>query len=156
MRNKLVMIMVMVAALALAGCTGDSTIDGNTIADTDGEDAADGTITIEENPEKVQVYYFWGEGCPFCADQNEFFEGIDDEIMEHVQLLDFETYRIPENSRFYQELALAHGETARGVPMTFIGDQVWSGFNERMGNEMVEKIKECIKEGCESPSNKLE
>ena len=45
MKNKFMMIMVMVAALSLAGCTGESTIDGNMVADTDGE-TADGTITV--------------------------------------------------------------------------------------------------------------
>jgi len=89
----------------------------------------------QEEPHQVRVYFFWGEGCPFCERQKVFL----DELVAthpHVEVHDFEVYRVPANRDLLVELAATFGHTVRGVPMTFIGDEVWVGFNPALGEQM--------------------
>jgi len=89
----------------------------------------------QEEPHPVRVYFFWGVGCPFCDQQKVFLEAL---VADHpnVDVRDFEVYHVLENRNLLIELAAAFGHAVRGVPMTFIGDEVWVGFNRATGEQM--------------------
>ncbi len=67
----------------------------------------------------------------------------------------FETWKNPDNTRLFNDVAKAYGTTAQGVPTTFIGDKYWVGYADYMGQEMEAKIKSCIDIGCVNPGDKL-
>ena len=77
----------------------------------------------------VPVYFFWGEGCPHCANQKVFHEALKRDH-PNVVIYDFEVYNVPENRPLMLAMAAAYGRPATGVPMTFIGDEAWVGFGE--------------------------
>ncbi|MFP4117447.1 MAG: glutaredoxin family protein [Candidatus Woesearchaeota archaeon] len=158
--KSIMMIVALLATVMLAGCNAESNVNGNAVSDTqdqtNNDDKYNAVDEIQEDPDKVQVYFFWGDGCPHCAKQKQFFEGMDDRLKDQVQFLSMETYKNPENAQLMQTFASAHGEQARGVPITFIGDEVWKGFAEQYGDQMVDKIEECMEEGCESPLEELQ
>jgi hypothetical protein len=53
-------------------------------------------------------------------------------------------------------MARAYNTTAKGVPMTFIGDfEPWVGFSSRMESDMEEKIEYCLENNCIDPASKL-
>ena len=83
-------------------------------------------ITFEENV--VNVYYFWGNGCPHCARQFEFLNEINVEIGEKFNLYAFEVWHNEDNAELVHEIAEMMDTTFRGVPFTVIGDQVITGF----------------------------
>ncbi|MFP4423945.1 MAG: glutaredoxin family protein [Candidatus Woesearchaeota archaeon] len=135
---------IMIAIIALAGCSTDNNATGDAVSEIN-EDSSDG--------EKVTVYFFWGDGCPHCATEKTFLEQMESKYPIEVKM--FETYKNPENAQYFQEFAQAHEFQARGVPATFIGEEHWVGFAERMKEEMEEKIKDCIDNGCPDPGDKV-
>jgi thiol-disulfide isomerase/thioredoxin len=105
---------------------------------------------LPETGNRTTVYFFWGEGCPYCEREKPFLEELDREH-EDLEVKMYEVYNSRENQKIYQNLAEKYGVAARGVPATFIGDEHWSGYNEKIGNEIESKIDECIEQSCKTP-----
>lgn len=103
--------------------------------------------------DKVYVYNFWGDGCPFCEQQKPYLDRWNE--LENVEVITFETYYEEENQAIFEKVASAYGTNASGVPMTFIGKDYWSGFSEELGEKMEEKINQCLKTGCINPGDVL-
>ncbi len=145
---------IMVLAVFMTGCTTDNTeTTGNAAAELD-----DGSATsagIVDNPDKVVVYFFWGDGCPHCATEKPFLEEMEEKYPE-VEVKMFETWKNPDNAELFQKISQAHGFQASGVPTTFIGDEHWVGYAEYMASEMENKMKDCIENGCVNPGDKLQ
>jgi glutaredoxin len=87
----------------------------------------------------VPVYIFWGDGCPHCATQKRFFERLE-AWYPTMELHSFEVWYDADNRALMVEMAEAFGRSVTGVPMTFIGDEVWTGFSEAMGWQMEASI----------------
>ncbi len=139
-------IAVLILTTGISGC-----FTGNTVKNNNQEPPKEWYI---DNPEKVVVYYFWGEGCPQCVIQREFLDEIEDKYPE-VEIKSFETWRVPANYQIFSRVAQAYGITPRGVPTTFIGDRHWIGFSSALGSQMEEKINHCISNDCTSPGQKV-
>ena len=90
---------------------------------------------------KVVIYFFRGEGCPHCAEAEEWFDSIQNEYGNMFKVEDYETWYDEENADFMERVAKSRGETASGVPYIIIGDKSWMGFTESYENEMLEEIK---------------
>ena len=107
-------------------------------------------VLLPETGNMTTVYFFWGEGCPYCEREKPFLEELDREH-EDLEVKMYEVYNSRENQKIYQNVAERYGVSARGVPGTFIGDEHWSGYNEEIGNEIESKIDECLEQSCKTP-----
>jgi thiol-disulfide isomerase/thioredoxin len=85
--------------------------------------------------QEVELTFFWGDGCRFCADEHEFLEELSDEFPRLV-IVEYEVWRHPENVPIFREMAARHGVEASAVPTTFVEGRVWVGFNDRIGSEI--------------------
>lgn len=107
---------------------------------------------LEGDPGKVTVYFFWGDGCPHCAEEKPFLEDLKQEYPEDLEVKMFEVYHSQKNVELFRAVAKAYGTEAGGVPATFIGENNWVGFRESTTGEEIESyIEKCMDEGCESP-----
>lgn len=91
-------------------------------------------IVFEEN--KVNIYLFWGNGCPHCKEELEFLESIYDEYKKYCNIYAFEVWYNQDNADFMIELADELGEEVSGVPYTIIGDKTFSGFGISMKKDL--------------------
>ena len=104
--------------------------------------------------EKTVIYFFWGDGCPHCATEKPFLEEMEQEYPE-LEVKMFETWKNPDNAELFQKVAAAYGIQARGVPATFIGDyEPIVGYADYMADDIEDKIKHCINNGCVNPGVK--
>ena len=103
-------------------------------ADTTNEDVA-----VEVSKE-VPIYFFFGDGCSYCAAAEAWFEEIESEYGSKFEIKAFETWYNQENAELMQAVAKARKETADGVPYIIIGDQSWAGFADEYKNEILSKI----------------
>ncbi len=101
-----------------------------------------GTSSTSEEDNKVNIYFFRGEGCSHCAEAEEFFESIQEEYGSYFKLVDYETWYNTENADLMEKVAEARGEEAQGVPYIIIGDQSWNGYSTDYDDEIKSKIKE--------------
>lgn len=105
----------------------------------------------------LEIYFFWGQGCPHCSAEKPFLEKMKQKYPQIV-VKDFEIYNHPENRELFKKIAQAYKVEAVGVPMTFIGENFVLGFGteETTGKKIEELIKKCLKESCPSPIEILE
>jgi len=96
----------------------------------------------------LDIYLFWGEGCPHCAKEKVF---LNDFIEKNptVKLHDFEIYYNSSNARLMQQVASSINSDAGGVPFLVIGDKGISGFGEGITEtEIEDRVEYCLKNEC--------
>ena len=106
------------------------------------------TVKADAEKQKVTVYFFRGDGCPHCAEAEEFFDELskDEEYSKYYVLKDYEVWYDEDNNNLMKEVAEKLGVEANGVPFIVIGDKSFSGYSAAMS----ESIKTTIKEAYES------
>ena len=97
-------------------------------------------ITKEEG--KVNIYFFWGDGCPHCESEFAFFDSIESEHGDLYNLYTFETWQNEENAELLKTFSDAMEVESRGVPYTIIGEEVFTGFSESMESDFINAIVE--------------
>lgn len=100
--------------------------------------------TSEEESKEVIVYFFRGEGCSHCAEAEEWFASIEEEMGDKYTIKDYETWSDKDNADLMSRVAEVRGEsdTATGVPYIIIGNKSWIGFNDTYKEEITAKINE--------------
>lgn len=85
-------------------------------------------VVREKN--KVNIYLFWGDGCPHCKKEKEFFQSIKTKYGKYYNLYTFEVWYNEENLNILNAFASSMGEKVTGVPYTIIGSKTFKGFND--------------------------
>ena len=62
------------------------------------------TVLAEEK-DPVNVYFFYGNGCPHCAEAEEFFDSIEDELGDKFDIVSYETWYDTDNVDLMNEVA---------------------------------------------------
>lgn len=101
---------------------------------------------VEAN-DPVYVYFFWGDGCPHCAEAEPFLQDLS-QSYPNIQIDSFEVWNDAENQALFQQMASVKGFEPRYVPTIFIGDWYWVGFNDSIREEIEMVVSTCTKSGC--------
>ncbi len=107
---------------------------------------------------KVELYLFWGYGCPHCENEKVFLEKLQQKYPQLV-VNSYEVWRNRGNALFFSQMAEAYGAKATAVPMTFIGnfEPIVGYSNDKVtGKKIEEKVKYCIEHDCINPLTLLE
>lgn len=99
-----------------------------------------GSTSTDKNQE-VNIYFFYGDGCGYCASAKEFFESIEKEYGDKFNLIMYETWYDDANATLMQNVADARKEEPEGVPYIIIGNQSWDGYTSSYDEEIIEKIE---------------
>lgn len=94
----------------------------------------------------VIIYFFWGDGCPHCAEEKPFLEKLKQQY--GVEVRAYEVWYVPENQTLFLKMARAHGFEPKSVPTTFVGKRHWVGYSQQIGQEIEAAVKECLTSGC--------
>ena len=96
-------------------------------------------VVKEEN--KVNIYFFWGDGCPHCEKEHAFFEEIKENYGHLYNLYSYETWHNEENAKIMQIFSKSIGEKVTGVPYTIIGEKTFNVFGEKSKDNFINAIK---------------
>ena len=107
----------------------------------------------EGSKEPVNVYLFYGDGCPHCEAAMEWFDSIEEEYGDYFDLQTYEVWYSEENSLLMEEVGAFLGDEASGVPYIIVGDYSYpDGFGadsivdqetgKTAGDQLVERIME--------------
>lgn len=91
--------------------------------------------------EKINIYFFRGDGCPHCEEAEKFFDSIQDEYGKYYNLVDYETWYDSDNADLMKKVASKLGEEASGVPYIIIGKKTWNGYASSYDNDITSTIK---------------
>ena len=85
---------------------------------------------IKPSKDKLNIYIFWGDGCPHCKHLAEFLGEKQSEIGDKISLYTFEVWKDKNNLAFLKSFGKFLGENPKGVPYIIIGNKTYSGFSE--------------------------
>lgn len=105
---------------------------------------------LANNQEPVKVYFFYGNGCPHCAEAEEFFDSIEDELGDQFDIVSYETWYNSDNVDLMNKVAELRKEEPEGVPYIIIGNQSWDGYASYYDDEIIDKIKTEYKKDADS------
>lgn len=107
--------------------------------------------------EKLEINFFWGQGCPHCEKAKDFLTRMQEKYPE-IQVNSYEVFLHPDNQKLFQEFGQKYGVEIRGVPMIFMGEKVHKGYKSdaTSGKEIEECIKECLPKTSESDKSRWE
>ena len=95
----------------------------------------------------LAIYFFWGQGCPHCADAKPVLEDITFRHPE-VKLYSYEVYNSAENQQLFKDIATEFGMEPRYVPTIFIGDYYFEGFSDSIQAQIEQAVEQCLTDGC--------
>jgi glutaredoxin len=126
----------LIAALLLTGCSG--------------VDSASGKKLAPIPAGSVGVYFFWGDGCPHCAQAEPFLNSLAQKD-PRIVLRAYEVWYHPDNKAIFEAMAKNAGFEAKYVPTIFIGARYWVGYDEQIAREIENAIATCMENGCADP-----
>lgn len=88
----------------------------------------------------INVYLFYGEGCPHCKDEMAFLNRIKDKYKFNIHK--YEVFNNKENLALYKEVKSNFNDKHMGVPYTIIGDKTFSGYSSVISEEIEDLLLE--------------
>lgn len=101
----------------------------------------------EQTTQPVAIYFFWGDGCPHCAQAKPFLAALAKKY-PNVEVRAYEVWYVEENQRLFQQMAAAYGFEPTAVPTIFVGDRHWVGYAEQLAPEIEAAVAACAATGC--------
>lgn len=95
---------------------------------------------VEE--EKINIYLFRGEGCPHCAEEEEWLKTLKEDYKDYVNVYEFEVWYNQENEKLMEQVKQEFKSNSTGVPFTVIGEDYFIGFSDTTASNIENKIKE--------------
>lgn len=77
--------------------------------------------------EKVNLYLFWGDGCPHCEAEQKFLTELEEEF-PNLKITKYEVWYNEKNQELLNLIASKTNQTLTGVPVTIIGQTTIKGF----------------------------
>ena len=100
-----------------------------------------------EPKNNVNLYFFWGDGCPHCAHAKEALEPYVKQ-RQNIGYQKYEIYYNVENQKKMQSVGEALKIDASGVPLLVVGDKPYIGFSDSTGTEIKERLEYCSVNAC--------
>jgi len=97
----------------------------------------------------VNIYFFWGEGCPHCEQEKTFLEQIGQKYPQ-IKVFDYEIWGNSKNRNLMIEFGKKLNATVSGVPFTVIGEKYVVGWmdEKNTGAQIEEAIKCALNNTC--------
>ena len=89
---------------------------------------------------KVTLYLFHGDGCPHCAEEIKFLDGIESKY-KNLKIVKYEVWYNEENSEFLKNVKSSFGVDNPYVPTTIIGNTLFTGYSDSIGSKIERAIK---------------
>ena len=98
---------------------------------------------VEED--KVNIYLFYGDGCPHCAKEEKFLDRIEEKYKDRVQVFRYETWNNSKNKDLMIKIKTLFGVNPTiSVPYTIMGNEDYQGYNDYVGEKIEKKLTEYL------------
>lgn len=93
-------------------------------------------IVIFSKEKELNIYLFYGDKCPHCAELEKFLEQYLDDN-KNVILNKYEVWSNKENQEKYKEVQKILNDYSNGVPYLIIGNNVITGYDSEITPERI-------------------
>ncbi len=95
----------------------------------------------------VNLYFFYGDGCPHCAKEEVFLKELEKE-KENLDVYYYETWYDYENAKLLSKIGKELDLDVSGVPILLGGDRVIIGYyNEQTTGKKIKDLIEYLEQG---------
>lgn len=103
-----------------------------------------------QNEKVVNIYFFYGQGCPHCAKEREYLYALKEVYSDNVNLYEYEVYNNQENVDLLIKVGELLNTNIGGVPFVVVGEKYLIGYesHETTGKSIQNEIERCIDELC--------
>jgi thiol-disulfide isomerase/thioredoxin len=92
---------------------------------------------------KPEISFFYGQGCPHCAEAKIFLEELQEKY-PHLEVKEYEIYTHPDNQQLFLQFCQRYETEPLGVPMFFMGEKYFLGFNKGTIGQEIENYLQGI------------
>jgi thiol-disulfide isomerase/thioredoxin len=103
-----------------------------------------GPAVAGEGPE-ITLLFFWGEGCPHCAEEKVFLEELVKKY-PNLKIKDLEVWKNRENAKAFREAMSRLGAEQVVVPVTVIANRIFYGFDEQQASTIEAAVRDMSRE----------
>jgi glutaredoxin len=97
----------------------------------------------------VNIYLFYGDGCPHCADEERYLFGELKNKYPDIRIYTFEIYNNANNALLLQKVADELGVGVDGVPFLVVGNKNFVGFADGTTSRQIEiMVEKCLSGNC--------
>ena len=93
-------------------------------------------LIIHGEEKKLNIYLFYGDNCPHCAELEKFFDTYLEEN-KNIILNRYEVWSNKENQEKYREVKKILNDNSNGVPYLIIGNNVITGYDSEITPERI-------------------
>lgn len=90
--------------------------------------------------EQVNLYFFHGDGCPHCAEEEKFLAKIEKKY-SYVKIIRYEVWKNRSNALLMDRVGNRYDVATSSVPLTVISGTAISGYSESIGIRIERAIK---------------
>lgn len=134
MKNKIIVLITVILSISIVVLISNNK-SNNEIKLTDMTEE-----NISYSKEKINIYLFYGEGCPHCEELKKFLNSLGNKEKSYFNIYTFEVWNNSTNQQFMKDSAKYLNKEVSGVPFLIIGNNTFEGYNESMNA----KIKKAI------------
>ncbi|MFN3301786.1 MAG: hypothetical protein ACK413_02020 [Patescibacteria group bacterium] len=102
----------------------------------------------------IELYFFWGSGCPHSAQMAQFLREISPQYPE-LKINALEVWYNPANQKLLLAMAEGYKMKFEAVPVVFVGNLSIEGAGPSQFFQIKEEIRRCSISGCPSPIERI-
>lgn len=104
---------------------------------------------------QINLYFFWGDGCPHCESEREFLVQLSDKY-PRLKVHSYEVWYDKTNYKYLDEIASRLEVNVSHVPFTVLGDEIYQGFNNSTISQSIEnRVDYCSVNECPDSVSKI-
>lgn len=136
MKNKIIVLITIILSISIVVLISNNMKDNDEIKLTDMTEE-----NISYSKEKINIYLFYGEGCPHCEELKNYLDSLDNKEKSYFNIYTFEVWNNSTNQQFMKDSAKYLNKEVSGVPFLIIGNNTFEGYNESMNTKIEKAIK---------------
>ena len=145
--KKFIVIIVILLAISLTGIVVLSSKKDKQ-ENTDSKNISyESKLTDIKFNDKLNIYLFYGKGCPHCEALFTYFESIKSKYSKYYNLYAFEVWYNEDNGKTMDYFLEKFDKkvSSRSVPFLIIGDEAFEGYSSSMNQKIIDTIEEKYK-----------
>ncbi|MBN1374247.1 hypothetical protein JW962_02855 [Candidatus Dojkabacteria bacterium] len=115
------------------------------------------TRLVYAQAEPINIYLFYGLGCPHCAKERQFLKDLREDYPDQITIYEYEIYYEKEDSNTFLDVIDYLDIEVAGVPFLVIGEKYFVGYesDNTTGADIKAEIDRCIQDGCKDNLSEL-
>lgn len=99
-------------------------------------------VDVEKEEDKINIYLFYGDGCPHCEKEMKLLKQLKDKYDNAINLYFYESWHDDDNRELlFKAKKMFKLEENERVPFTVIGEKHYMGYSEFVGTDIEKRIR---------------